>query len=266
MSALLPGVRVVMVCGGKGGVGKSTVAATIATSLAARGTRTGLLDADLHGPSLPVLFGVRERPVVRGGRIQPVVRDGVRLMSTGLLTGASRALTWKGPVLRGGLRQMVRDVDWGDIETLVVDTPPGTGEIHMALAHLLDIAAAVVVTTPQRMALEDTRRCVAMLSRLGIAIPAVVENMAYFPCPCCGARTEPFTNTGLLAALLAETATTTRLVELPLLPSMAAGAEQGTPFTPRSGDDSAAGAAFTSLLTALDVHRAPHLPGKAASS
>ncbi|PRY37519.1 P-loop NTPase [Umezawaea tangerina] len=261
MSALLPGVRVVMVCGGKGGVGKSTVAANLATALAARGTRTGLLDADLHGPSLPVLFGVRERPTVRDGRIRPVVREGVRLMSTGLLADASRALAWKGPVLRGALRQMVRDVDWGDVETLVVDTPPGTSEIHMALAGLLDISAAVVVTTPQRMALEDTRRCVAMLTRLGVAIPAVVENMAYFPCPCCGARTEPFPDSGLVGALLAETGGAgTRLVELPLLPAVAAGAEQGTPFAQHAGgDSSAAGAAFASLLDALDdsLHPVP---------
>lgn len=254
----LPAVRVVLVCGGKGGVGKSTVAANLATAFAARGVRTGLLDADLQGPSLPVLFGVGERPAVRDGRIRPVVRGGVRLMSTGLLADASRALTWKGPVLRGALRQMVRDVDWGDVETLVVDTPPGTGEIHMALADLLDVEAAVVVTTRQRMALEDTRRCLAMLTRLGIPVPAVVENMAYFPCPCCGARTEPFPDSGLAGALLDETGGAgTRLVELPLLPAMASGAERGTPSTPLAGSaDPAARAAFAALLDALDgAHR-----------
>ncbi|MFD7819055.1 P-loop NTPase [Streptomyces sp. NPDC059785] len=264
MNRLLPGVRILMVCGGKGGVGKSTVAAHIAMSLAAAGVRTGLLDADFQGPSLPVLFGTRERPLVRNGRISPVVRAGVRLMSTGLLADASRALAWKGPLLRGALRQLARDVDWGDVSTLVIDTPPGTGEVHMALADLLDISAAVVVTTPQRMALEDTRRCVTMLARLGIDIPAVVQNMAHYSCPCCGERTELFPNAGLTEALLAETGYPgARLVELPLLPEIASAADRGVPSALGGADPaSAADKAFASLADLLrgDDPARPILP------
>ncbi|MGW4059791.1 ATP-binding protein [Amycolatopsis sp. NPDC004747] len=256
MKTYLPSVRIVLVCGGKGGVGKSTVAARLATGLTARGCRTGLLDADLQGPSLPVLFDVRERPAVRDGRIRPVVRGGVRLMSTGLLADSSRALAWKGPLLRGALRQMVRDVDWGDVETLVIDTPPGTGEIHLALADLLDVAAAVVVTTPQAMAVEDTYRCIAMLRRLGIAVPAVVENMAYYPCPCCGARTEPFAASGPAGTLPSETGdAATRLIQLPFAPALAAGPEPGA--RPAAGADATAATAFAELLDTLDTARCP---------
>ncbi|OKI02549.1 hypothetical protein A6A06_16160 [Streptomyces sp. CB02923] len=222
MSEILPKTTMVLVCGGKGGVGKSTVAANVAAVLAGRGVRTGLLDADLHGPSLPVMFGLDERPAVRNGLIQPPTRHGISLMSTGLLAPPAQALAWKGPLLRGALKQMLRDVDWQDPDVLVIDTPPGTGDVHMALASLVDIRSAVVVTTPQDVALTDTRRCVSMLDQLGVPVQGVVENMAYFRCPDCDARHQLFPRPEGRDQLPRH--------ELPMIAAIAASGDGGTPI------------------------------------
>ncbi|WP_432103115.1 P-loop NTPase [Streptomyces sp. bgisy091] len=228
-AGLLPAARVLLVCGGKGGVGKSTVAANLAVTLAAGGLRVGLLDTDLQGPSLPVMFGLDERPAVRAGLIVPPERHGVRLMSTGLLAARHHALAWRGPLLRGALKQMLRDVAWEDPDVLVVDTPPGTGEVHMGLHGLLGIWGAVMVTTSQRVALEDTRRCATMLRTLGIPVRAAVDNMAHHRCPECGSENRIFSRNLPKEAAEACGVDPERVTSIPIQPEIAESGDDGTP-------------------------------------
>lgn len=181
---LTESTRVVLVGGGKGGVGKSTVAAALAERLAARGARVGLLDADLSGPSLPTLLGLTARPQVVDGMMLPVPAGRLAVMSTGLLGPAEKAFTWRGPLLRGILRQLLNEVAWGPLDHLVVDLPPGSGEIHTALLDLVTPSAAVVVTTPQPLAVADTRRFLSFLADQAPVV-GVVENMSGSQCPQC---------------------------------------------------------------------------------
>lgn len=180
--------RVVLVGGGKGGVGKSTVAAALAERLAER-SRVALLDADLSGPSLPTLLGLTDRPRVVDGRMLPVPAGRLGVMSTGLLGPADKAFTWRGPLLRGILRQLLNEVAWGPLDFLVVDLPPGSGEIHTALLDLVTPSAAVVVTTPQPLAVADTRRFLSFLAEQ-VPVVGVVENMSGIECPQCHRHSE----------------------------------------------------------------------------
>lgn len=255
MSGLLPDTEVIMVCGGKGGVGKSTVAANLAVALAAAGSTVGLLDADLQGPSVPVMFGIADRPLVEDALIVPSRRYGVDLMSVGLLTATGQPLAWKGPLLRGALKQMLRDVRWSDPDFLIIDTPPGTGDVHMALASLVDVRGAVLVMTPQRVALSDTLRCVGMLSSLRIPVRATVRNMDHFACPHCGSATELFTHS-LPGARPAPG--TGPVFRLPLLAEIAASGDQGIPAVFREGAgtaDSATSEVFSALAALLHTER-----------
>jgi ATP-binding protein involved in chromosome partitioning len=179
-AAALAGVRrVVAVASGKGGVGKSTLAANLAVALARRGLKVGLLDADIYGPSLPTLFGLAGRPQMRSGRIVPVEAFGVRAMSIGLLVDEDKALAWRGPMVMGAVRQLIGDVEWGELDILLIDTPPGTGDAHLSLIQSRRLDGAVIVSTPQELALADVRRGIALFRSTGIEILGVVENMAY---------------------------------------------------------------------------------------
>ncbi len=170
---------VIAIASGKGGVGKSTLAANLAVALARAGFKTGLLDADIYGPSLPTLFGLKGRPAMRDGKIVPVEKFGVRSMSIGLLVDEEKALAWRGPMVMGAVRQLISDVDWGALDVLVIDTPPGTGDAHLTLAQSKLLSGVVIVSTPQEMALADVRRGAELFRKVSVPIIGIVENMAW---------------------------------------------------------------------------------------
>ncbi len=180
----LAGVKsMVAIASGKGGVGKSTVAANLAVALAARGLKTGLLDADIYGPSLPTLFGIDGKPQMRDNKIVPFEKFGVKLMSIGFLVDPDQAVAWRGPMVMGALRQLMSDVDWGELDILLVDTPPGTGDAHISLIQSKKLTGAVIVSTPQEMALADVRRGVHLFRQTETPVIGVIENMAWLEGP-----------------------------------------------------------------------------------
>jgi ATP-binding protein involved in chromosome partitioning len=185
--------NLVLVASGKGGVGKSTVAANLALALAADGSRIGLLDADVYGPSIPTMFG-DARPVQApdGNRLQPIDKHGIKLMSIGYLVDPNTAMVWRGPMLAGAVTQFVEDVAWGELDTLIFDLPPGTGDIQLTLAQKFKVTGALLVTTPQKVALSDVFRAKNMFDKVGIRTLGIIENMSYFICPTCTARHEIF--------------------------------------------------------------------------
>lgn len=187
-SAVLPGVKnIIAVVSGKGGVGKSTVAANLALALAQGGAQVGLLDADIYGPSVPIMFGVRgERPMMKEvngkGMIIPLERYGIKLLSIGLLVDEKNAVVWRGPMASSAIRQFITDVAWGELDYLIIDMPPGTGDIHMTVVQTATVTGVVVVTTPQPVALADAKKGIAMFSQSGMNVPVIglIENMSYF--------------------------------------------------------------------------------------
>jgi ATP-binding protein involved in chromosome partitioning len=187
---------VIAVGSGKGGVGKSTIAASLAYGLKNAGAKVGLMDADVYGPSIPHLLGVSERPTLVEGRLQPIVRDGLRVMSMGFLVPPGEAVVWRGPMLHGAITQFLRDTEWGDLDYLVIDMPPGTGDIALTLSQLLPLSGAVVVCTPQDVALLDAVKAIAMFRKVSIPLLGMVENMSYFVCPDCGKRYDIFGSGG----------------------------------------------------------------------
>lgn len=185
----LPGVaHVIAVGAGKGGVGKSTVAANLAISLALTGAKVGLLDGDIYGPNLPRMLGVSRQPSQRDNKILPVDAYGMKFMSMGLLVPQGEAVVWRGPMLHGALRSFLHDVDWGDLDYLFVDLPPGTGDVQLSLIQQTFVAGAVVVTTPSAVALEDAVKAVDAFVKLQVPVLGMIENMSYFVCPDCKAR------------------------------------------------------------------------------
>ena len=189
----LPGVAQVIAIGsGKGGVGKSTVSANLAVALAATGARVGLLDGDIYGPNLPRMLGVNRQPSQRDGKILPVEAWGIRFMSMGLLVEAGEAVVWRGPMLHGAIKSFLHDVNWGELDYLLVDLPPGTGDVQLSLIQQTFVAGAVVVTTPSTVAIEDAVKAVAMFGKLSVPVLGVIENMSFFVCPTCGSRHDIF--------------------------------------------------------------------------
>jgi ATP-binding protein involved in chromosome partitioning len=187
---------VIAVGSGKGGVGKSTIAASLAYGLKNGGANVGLMDADVYGPSIPHLLGVNERPYLENNRLQPIVKDGLRIMSMGFLVPPGEAVVWRGPMLHGAITQFLRDTEWGPLDFLVIDMPPGTGDIALTLSQLLPLTGAVVVCTPQDVALLDAVKAIAMFRKVNIPLLGMVENMSYFVCPDCGKRYDIFGSGG----------------------------------------------------------------------
>jgi ATP-binding protein involved in chromosome partitioning len=194
---LLPQVRnTIAVASGKGGVGKSTVAVNIAVSLALDGAKVGLLDADIYGPSIPLMMGIHERPQMVQQKIIPLEAHGVKVMSIGFLVDPMQAVVWRGPMVSGALKQFMSDVNWGDLDYLVFDLPPGTGDIHLTLVQTIPLSGAVIVTTPQDISLADARKAFAMFEKVRVPVLGIVENMSYHICANCGHREDIFSTGG----------------------------------------------------------------------
>ena len=195
----LAATSVIAVASGKGGVGKSTIATTLALGLSKMGCRVGLMDADVYGPSVPHLLGVNRRPEVIEKKIQPIETEGLKVMSMGFLVPPEEAIVWRGPMLHGAITQFLRDTEWGELDYLIIDMPPGTGDIALTLSQLLPLTGSVIVCTPQDVALADAIKAIAMYRKVNIPILGVVENMSYFLCPDNGKRYEIFGNGGAKA-------------------------------------------------------------------
>ncbi len=242
---LLPEVKaIVAVASGKGGVGKSTVAVNLAVSLARQGLRTGLLDADIYGPSLPRMLGLSRKPEVRGDKMIPLQAWGLSCMSIGFLVDEDTPMIWRGPMVMGALEQMMGQVEWGALDILVVDMPPGTGDAQLTMAQRVALTGAVIVSTPQDIALIDARRGVRMFERTQVPVLGLVENMSFFCCPACGHRSEIFGHGGArteAARLGAEF-----LGEVPLLLDIRTASDAGTPIA-AAAPESDGGKAFASL-------------------
>ncbi|GBQ62745.1 iron-sulfur cluster assembly/repair protein ApbC [Ameyamaea chiangmaiensis NBRC 103196] len=242
---VLPDVgAMIAVASGKGGVGKSTTAVNLAVGLAREGLSVGLLDADIHGPSLPRMLGLHGTPEVRDGRLQPVSIWGLKAMSIGLLVDERQAMIWRGPMVMGALKQLLGEVDWGPLDVMIVDMPPGTGDAQLTLAQKAPLSGAIVVSTPQDIALIDARRGMAMFEKMRVPVLGLVENMSFFCCPNCGHRTELFGHGGARAE--AESAGVPFLGEIPLLADIRFSADQGAPIV-ASAPDSDAGRAYAAL-------------------
>ena len=219
---------VLAISSGKGGVGKSTVAANLAVALARAGRRVGLMDADIYGPNIPRMMGADRKPEVRGGKIQPLEAHGVKLMSLALIVERDAPAIWRGPIIMKVIQQFVRDVDWGELDYFLVDLPPGTGDAQLSLAQTVHIRAAIIVTTPQEVAVGDSLRGAKMFERVGVPVLGVVENMSYFVCPHCGERTEVFLAGG--GSRLADELGVPLLGQVPLQARMPDLADQGRPI------------------------------------
>jgi ATP-binding protein involved in chromosome partitioning len=226
----LPNVNnIVLVMSGKGGVGKSSVATNLAMALARAGYRVGLLDADIYGPSIPTMLGVAGRPVSMDGKtIEPLARFGVKLMSIGfLLEDPKAAVIWRGPMLHGALQQFMKDVNWGELDFLVMDLPPGTGDVALTLSQRVKVTGAVMVTTPQAVATDDVFKSVSMCKKVGIPILGVVENMSWF-IDTAGVRHELFGKGG--GEAVAEFSEAPLFVQVPLDPAVREWGDKGTPI------------------------------------
>ncbi|KPF62785.1 sodium:proton antiporter [alpha proteobacterium AAP81b] len=193
----VPGIRrLIAVASGKGGVGKSTVAVNLAVALARAGHKVGLLDADIYGPSVPTLLGITGRAKLDGNKLQPAVAHGIKALSMGMMTDPGKAIVWRGPMASSAMVQMVENADWGALDVLVIDLPPGTGDIQLTLAQKLKPDGAIIVSTPQDLALVDARRAVAMFGEVGVPVIGVIENMSGYLCPHCGEASDPFGHGG----------------------------------------------------------------------
>jgi ATP-binding protein involved in chromosome partitioning len=245
----IPGVAHVMaIASGKGGVGKSTVAVNLAVALTRLGLRVGLMDADIYGPSLPRMLGEHRRPEVRGDRLIPVEAWGLRAMSMGLLVEEDSAMIWRGPMIMGAVQQFLGQVEWGDLDVLVIDLPPGTGDIQLTLSQRVIVSGAVIVSTPQDIALIDARRAVKMFEKVDIPVFGVIENMSVFCCPNCGQRSEIFGHGGARAEALK--LGHPFLGEIPLLLDVRSMSDAGTPIV-AAAPESEGARAFIAIAASL---------------
>jgi ATP-binding protein involved in chromosome partitioning len=230
--------RIIAISSGKGGVGKSTVAANLAVAFAETGSQVAIMDADVYGPNIPRMFGVFDRPPVLNGKIQPIEAYGVRLMSLGFLVERDTPAIWRGPIIMKIVQQFLRDVDWGRLDHLIVDLPPGTGDAQLSLVQATHVAGAVIVTTPQEVAVGDALRGARMFERVGVPVLGVVENMSGFTDPETGRRFELFSSGG--GQRLANEIGVPLLGSVPLQPRLAELADAGKPILIAEPDSAAA--------------------------
>ena len=232
----IPGVKNLIAVGsGKGGVGKTTVSVNLAISLAKLGHSVGLMDADVYGPNVPLMMGINRTPMAYGDRIQPLDQYGVKLMSMGFLNPGDKPLVWRGPMLHSVIQQFLRGVDWGNLDYLIIDLPPGTGDVQLTLIQTAPITGAVVVTTPSDVSLEDARKAVHMFHQVKVPILGIVENMSYLTCPHCNERIDVFSYGG--GRRTAEQMQVNFLGELPLNPEVRIGGDTGDPVALRRNND-----------------------------
>ena len=219
--------NIIAVGSGKGGVGKTTITVNLAVALARSGAAVGLLDADIYGPNVPLMMGIAGRPHAIEDRIQTLSNYGVRVMSMGFLTGEDTPLIWRGPMLHSVIQQFIRQVDWGELDYLFIDLPPGTGDVQLSLVQTVPLTGAVIVSTPQDVALQDARKAILMFRQVHVEILGIVENMSYFQCPKCGERTHIFSHGG--GAVTAANYGVPFLGEVPLNVSLREGGDAGKP-------------------------------------
>ncbi len=227
--AVLPGVKhVIAVASGKGGVGKSTVSTNLSVALAQGGARVGLMDADIYGPNIPMMMGVPEPPEKEGDKIKPAEAHGVKVMSMGFFVPEETAIVWRGPMVHTAIQQFFRDVLWGDLDYLLVDLPPGTGDAQLSLSQIVPLTGVVTVTTPQEVALYDVRKGLMMFKKVNVPLLGVIENMSFFVCGHCGERTEIFSFAGGERA--AQKFEIPFLGRIPLDPAIREGGDAGMPI------------------------------------
>ena len=227
---LLPGVKsIIAVASGKGGVGKSTTSANLALAMAANGLKVGLLDADIYGPSMPRMLGITGKPSSPDGKhMEPMENYGIKVMSIGFLVAEDTPMIWRGPMVMSALQQMMRDVNWGQLDVLVVDMPPGTGDAQLTMSQAVPLAGAVIVSTPQDIALLDARKGLNMFRRVDVPVLGIIENMSYFCCPNCGHRSDIFSHGG--ARKEADALGMEFLGEVPLKIEIRETSDQGQPI------------------------------------
>lgn len=259
--AAIPGIgSIIAVASGKGGVGKSTTALNLALALRNLGLRVGLLDADIYGPSVPRLTGVHEKPTLNDAKkMIPITRFGLPLMSIGFLVAEETAMVWRGPMVMSAIRQMLWDVAWGELDVLVVDMPPGTGDAQLTLAQQVPLRGVVIVSTPQDLALIDARRGIAMFRKVDVPALGIIENMSYFQCPECGTRSDIFGHGG--ARQEAERLKVPFLGEIPLHMSIRTSSDEGTPVV-----ESEPGGVHAAIYRAIGAEIKKQLTGVAATA
>ncbi len=245
----LPNVKnIIAVASGKGGVGKSTVSVNLAVALSKNGAKVGLMDADVYGPSVPAILGIREKPQMKDNRVQPVVRHGVKVISTAFFMPANEAVIWRGPMLNKMIQDFLSVVDWGDLDYLVIDLPPGTGDVQLSVCQSIALTGAVIVSTPQDIAWNVAQKAIVMFDKLNTPVLGVIENMASYECPHCGHGEEIFGKGGAKAA--AKRLEIPFLGEVPLVKALREASDAGEPVV-LSAPESAAAKSFTAISANL---------------
>lgn len=242
--AILPGVKnTIAVASGKGGVGKSTVAVNLAVALAHDGASVGLIDTDVYGPSAPLMMNLNTKPEVVNKKLIPLENYGVKVMSIGFLVDPMQAVIWRGPMASGAVKQFISDVNWGELDYLIFDLPPGTGDIQLTLVQSIPLTGGVIVTTPQDISLADARKGLKMFERVNVSILGIVENMSYYVCPQCGHRDEIFDHGG--GRKTSEEMGVPFLGEIPIITDIRVGGDTGKPIVVQSTESEQAKAVFS---------------------
>ncbi|MFQ5597682.1 MAG: Mrp/NBP35 family ATP-binding protein [Nitrospiria bacterium] len=246
---LLPGVKnIIAVSSGKGGVGKTTVSVNLAVALAQSGAQVGLVDADIYGPNVPLMMGLKTPPASVEGKITPAENHGVRYISMAFFVPEDTPMIWRGPMVHGAIQQLLRDVAWGELDFMLVDLPPGTGDAQLSIAQLVPLTGAVIVTTPQEVALLDSKKGLSMFKKVSVPLLGIIENMSFFSCPHCHEQTEIFSRGGGRAA--AEKLGVSFLGEVPIDPAIRLGGDTGAPIV-SAEPESPQAAAFVEISQKL---------------